>query len=249
MGGGGSKSQAAANAGNAPPPRPEGTAWDPPGAAANAAADPAPPLAAPTTTTTADAPAPPPAAAPAPAVAAPRSTADGSPTPVGSLKVAVLGLDGAGKTRLAALAQGEERWSGASRAAAWSRCHVVTQGQALDLWIAGGGQAQRRHWGRVAAGAVAVVFVFSLGDPMLLPLAYCELLALLRATPVARLLLLFHVTPTANPAHTSPTAAVAALMEAYGKPPPGLPWDVKELRGSTFEGLRSADAVLRWVAG
>eukprot|EP00754_Rhynchopus_humris_P010973 Rhum_TRINITY_DN1418_c0_g2::Rhum_TRINITY_DN1418_c0_g2_i1::g.4158::m.4158 len=254
MGGGGSKSQAAASTGNGPPPRPEGTAWDPPAqqqpaAAGAAGADPpAPPPAAPAAINTADAPAP--TATPAPAAAvAPSSTADGSPTPVGSLKVAVLGLDGAGKTRLAALAQGEERWSGASRGQAWSRCHVVTQGQALDLWVAGGGQPQRRHWGRVAAGAVAVVYVFSLEDPMLLPLAYSELLALLRVTPVARLLLLFHVTPSANPSHTSPAEAVAALMEAYGRPPAGLAWDVKELRGSTFEGLRSADAVLRWVAG
>eukprot|EP01062_Namystynia_karyoxenos_P024765 TRINITY_DN19680_c3_g2_i1.p1 TRINITY_DN19680_c3_g2~~TRINITY_DN19680_c3_g2_i1.p1 ORF type:complete len:264 (+),score=61.42 TRINITY_DN19680_c3_g2_i1:74-793(+) len=190
----------------------------------------------------------------------------GPPQRADAVKVAVLGLDDAGKTAVAELARhGERRYRGPSRAAPhvpWARYSgVAVEGCAapLDLWVASGFAPMRKHWPDVLSGAAGLIFVFDAEDPVRAPLAWSELRSLTvdaaAAEPsAANMALLVLVARSSPPQQRSGCPALTAASLRDGTrdlAPPAVRdthWAIYDVDLAEPEGRTGLQPALAWLA-
>ncbi|KAJ9449257.1 hypothetical protein DIPPA_20947 [Diplonema papillatum] len=164
-------------------------------------------------------------------------------------KVAVLGLDGAGKSRLLDLLTGRDEFPVASKDAPYTRytAPAGAAGKQLDFWVASGFSKHRVHWEVVAAGAPYMIFVLNACDCLRLPLAWVELVS--RANQHSPRKLLVFVTRSAAPG-SGPVATRDVLHACMAFAPLGnVPWasfDVN-LSAPKEELLATVKAAVAWL--
>ena len=175
-----------------------------------------------------------------------RNPPDRRPTLPGAKKVGVIGLDGAGKSRLGDAFEKGAGWCFQSLGRAWERRAVVHEGVQLDLWVASGVSEHRARWREVCAGAEVVVAVLDLSDPLRLPLAWSELLAFVTAATPPRLLILC---TTLFPTQGNAATTLPLLSSSFHSLPSTLKWTAKDINyaGTNEEVSVAVNAAFAWV--
>eukprot|EP01063_Lacrimia_lanifica_P035953 TRINITY_DN6992_c0_g1_i2.p1 TRINITY_DN6992_c0_g1~~TRINITY_DN6992_c0_g1_i2.p1 ORF type:complete len:201 (+),score=58.63 TRINITY_DN6992_c0_g1_i2:615-1217(+) len=171
---------------------------------------------------------------------------DRSPAVSDAPKVVVLGLDGAGKTRLANIVQGQRQWEPSAKGSPWKRYDVDVGGLGVDLCVASGFPEHRKYWNEMCDGAQHYVYVLSLSDPLRLPMAWSEMLADVNTRQPTSLLIF--MTTDGSSSLTS-SSVLHSFAASFAPIAPSIRWTHKEVDLSADPQTTAADicSSLSWL--
>ena len=171
--------------------------------------------------------------------------ADKSPVLQNSIKIAVLGLDGAGKSRIAGLLKEEDKiLTTASKRVPWVRVDKELGGSTLDLWIGSGVASLREYWTEVCNNAKGICYVISKNDPLRLPMIWSEMVSRLNSSDHKSPLLILMTSN--SPIQSLPLSAFSSFSPIIERK-----WSVKDIDFSlpTNDLNWQLEDAMQWLLG